>query len=102
MTPYLIPTTPQAQRFSISLLGVVYQMTLHWCAPSTCWVLDLADQSGVALVSGLPLVTGADLLSQLGYLGVGGALVVQTDGGTDNVPTFENLGTNGNVFFLSP
>lgn len=102
MTVYGIPLSPRAQRFSISLLGVVYQMTVHWCAPSTCWVLDLADQNGNAIASGLPLITGADLLGQLGYLGIDGALLVQTDGGVDQVPTFANLGTNGNLFFVTP
>lgn len=78
------------------------RMTIKWNPPAACWVADLSDENGNAIISGVALVTGADLLEQFGYLRFGGQLVVQTDHDTDAVPTFTNLGTEGHFYFLSP
>ena len=100
-TPLEIPLIPStAQTFTITLVGVTYTMTVHWCAPSSCWVLDIADQNAVPIVSGIPIITGADLLAAYGYLGIGGQLIVQTDYDVDAVPTFDNLGDTSHLFFL--
>ena len=64
------------------------------------WVLDIADASGNDILSGLPLVTGADLLAQYGYLGFGGGLWVQTASAPDAPPTFDNLGDDGQVYWV--
>ncbi len=57
-------------------------MTVVWRdAPSMNggYVLDIADANGKPIVQGIPFVTGADLLAQYAYLGIGGQLIVQTD-----------------------
>jgi hypothetical protein len=96
-----IPTEPATpQKFSISLSGLTRQLTLTWCQPAGCWILDIADASAVPILSGIPLITGADLLAQFGYLGLGGAMLVQTDHNADAVPTFDNLGDTGHLFFM--
>ena len=46
------------------------------------------------------MVPGLDLLYQYKYLGIAGSLVVQTDYNTDAVPTYENLGVTGRVYFV--
>ena len=61
--------------------------------------------NGTPLINGMPLVTGIDLLFQYKYLEVGGQLFVVTDQTAMNglVPTFDNLGITGHVFFsLTP
>jgi hypothetical protein len=63
------------------------------------WVLDIADDIGNPILSGIPLVTGANLLSQYGYLGFGGGLYVMTTSDPDAVPTFENLGDDGLLYW---
>jgi len=65
-------------------------------------VLYIADDTGNSLLSGIPLVTGADLLEQFSYIGIGGALVVQSSNDPNAVPTYEDLGTVGNLYFLTP
>lgn len=101
MAVYEIPLSPTPQRFSITLTGVEYNLTVKWnAAPDAGWAVDIADAFGAAIVSGVPLVTGADLLAQYAYLNFGGQLVVQTDHDTDAVPTFENLGETSHLFFL--
>lgn len=78
------------------------KLSVKWCKPAACWVADIADINGNPIVSGIPLVTGADLLEQFGYLRLGGQLLAQTDHDTDAVPTFTNLGKEGHMYFLSP
>ena len=101
-TPFRVPLVPaQPQRLSLSMAGTIYQLTLKWCAPARCWVLDIADSASEPIVTGIPLVTGASLLEQYGYLGIGGALVPQTDHDANAVPTFDNLGDTGNLYFVT-
>lgn len=100
-TVYEVPITPGvAQAFSTTLLGVSYNMRLVWNSASNCWVLDIADQNNVAIVLGIPLVTGVDLLAQYEYLGIGGNLVCLTDTNPDLVPTYQNLGDSSHLYFV--
>lgn len=101
-TPFEIPLIPStAQTFTVTLVGVTYTMTVTWCAPASCWMIDIADQNAVPIVSGIPMITGADLLSAYGYLGIGGQLFVQSDFDTNAVPTFDNLGDTSHLYFIS-
>jgi len=58
MTIEEIPLTADNQQFSITLAGTTWQVRILW--RGSCWVMDLQDERGEALVSGLPLVTGVD------------------------------------------
>lgn len=101
MTPHLIPLASVPQTLSITLAGVVYNLNVYWCRPAQTWILDIADNSGNPLVGGIPLVTGADLLAQYAYKNFGGKLIVQTDNNALMPPTFDNLGTSGNLYFVT-
>jgi hypothetical protein len=101
-TAYEIPITPGTpQTFAISLAGVFYNLTLRWSTSMAAWFLDLADASNNPLLNGVPLVTGADLLEQYGYLGIGGKLVVQSDTDLSLVPSFSSLGDTGHLYFVT-
>jgi hypothetical protein len=102
MPAFEVPLVPTPQTFRISLVGVVYTFTFTWCKPMGVWVLAIGDASNSPIVGGVPLVTGADLLGQLAYLGIGGSLVVQTTGDALATPTFTNLGSQGLLFFVTP
>ncbi len=102
MTPFEIPLSPTPQRFTIELNSVTYQLTFKWCVPAACWLMDIADQNQNPLASGLPVITGENILQQFAYLEIGGAIVAQTDSDSDAVPTFENLGETGRVYFVLP
>lgn len=102
MSTYEIPLTPTPQTFSISLSGVDYLVTVRWNVAAAAWCADLASVDGAAILAGVPLVTGADLLAQYGYLGLGGALVAQSDNDPDAVPTFDGLGVNGRLYWVTP
>ncbi|MCL7680226.1 hypothetical protein M8369_40485, partial [Klebsiella pneumoniae] len=52
-------------------------MAVTWRA--AFWCLDIMDSSGADLIKGIPLITGADLLAQYRYLGLGFSLYVGCD-----------------------
>lgn len=100
-TTYVVPLAPTPQTLSITLAGVTYNLRLSWNWTGQNWVLDLLDVNENPLVNGIPLVTGADLLAQYGYLNLGGQLVVQTTNDAAAVPTFTNLGSQSNLYFVT-
>jgi hypothetical protein len=103
MSSFEIPLTAVPQTFSIALAGVTYNLTVQWRNNANAgWVLDIADINDVPIISGIPLVTGADLLEQYAYLGIGGRLGVLNNGGVDELPTFDNLGTGSHLIFVTP
>lgn len=100
-TPYEIPLSPQPQTLNIQLAGVGYILRVVFNEASQCWSIDISDAENNPIVHGIPMVTGVDLLGQYEYLGIGGALVAQTDYAADAVPTFENLGLTGRLYFVT-
>jgi hypothetical protein len=106
MSTYEVPLTSQSQTFSVSLAGKQYQMALTWrdapLQPGGGWFLDISDPNANAILSGIPLVTGIDLLEQYAYLNFGGQLWVVTDGDPTAIPTFSNLGSSAHLYFVVP
>ncbi len=101
MTPYEIPLSSAAQSFTLAMGGVSYILTFRWNVASNCWILDIADTNQNPVITGIPVITGLDLLDQYSYLNFGGMLIVQTDYMPDAVPTYANLGTTGRVYFVT-
>lgn len=101
ITNFLIPLNNVPESFGITLAGIDYQMTSKWNdAEDAGWVLDIADANGNPIACNIPLITGADLLDGLDYLGLGGSLYVMTNGASPfDVPTLDNLGTDSNLYF---
>lgn len=99
-TAYLVPLKATNQRFTITLSGVPYQCTVRWNDMNQAWQLDIADQQGNAIRTGIPIVTGTDLLRPYRYLNFGGQLIAQTTNDVDAVPTLTNMGGTGNLFFV--
>lgn len=90
------------QQFTVTLSQVDYLMTLRYRnVDQGGWFLDIADVSGNSIIEGIPLVTGCDLLAQHKHLGFVGELVVQTTNDPDAVPTFENLGDAGKLYWVT-
>jgi len=107
-TAYEVPLSPMPQKFSISLAGVTYNLKLSWNdilygggLKNPCWLLDIRDTTDNPILTGIPLVTGADLLAQYGYLSFGGQLIVQSDNDPNLVPSFDTLGKTGHLYFVT-
>ena len=102
MSVFEIPLSNAPQIISAILGGITYQLTLSYKnVAEGGWVMDIADASGNLLVSGIPLVTGVDLLAPYAYLGIAGKLRVQTTSNPDAVPTFDNLGADGKLYWVT-
>lgn len=100
---FQIPLQPQPQQFTIQLSGVTYTLTFQYRnIDQGGWFVDIGDANNVPILLGVPLVTGAGLLAQYAYLGFVGTLWVQTSDDPDAVPTFQNLGTDGLVYYVTP
>lgn len=105
---YEIPLFSSPQTMGITLAGVTYNLRFLFRDsqgdyPNTLpagWIMDISDQSNNLLAGAIPLVTGADLLAQYRYLGIGGSLVIGTDGDPDAPPTYANLGTAAHLYFV--
>ncbi|KVE37659.1 phage baseplate plug family protein [Burkholderia sp. BDU5] len=100
MQIYEVPLSADVQAFKISLGGTIYRLTLVYRGPAG-WVLDVADDSGTPIVSGLPLTTGGDLLAQYRHLGFAGRLWVQGAEDPDDVPQYGDLGVGSHVFWVT-
>jgi hypothetical protein len=100
-TYYEIPLSAEPQTFNIPIGGATYGFRVQWNVANASWVIDISDASGNPIVSGIPMVTGADLLQQFGYLGFNFQLVAQTDNSPDAVPAFDNLGTTAHLYAIT-
>jgi hypothetical protein len=106
---FQIPTQP-GKPFSerVTLQGIEYLLKFDWNPVSQIWMLEIYDSGGtVAIVRGIALVTGADLLGQFSYLTVAAhaVLMAMTTGpgiSPDEEPTFTNLGIDGQLIYVSP
>lgn len=99
---YLLPLTNTPQKFTISLGGTEYILTCRWnSADEGGWYINLDNAAtGNNILSGVPLVAGADLLAQYEYLNFGGGLIIYTNAEGMTPPTIDNLGDDSNVFFM--
>lgn len=101
MSVFEIPVQNIPQSFQISLAGKNYQMTVRWNdAEGGGWLIDFSDtDSGESIASNLAMITGANILEGLEYLGFNGILFCTTDGNQLAVPTLQNLGVEGKLYF---
>lgn len=103
MTVYQIPLTSSQQTFTIALSGATYQIVQKWVgADQGGWTIDLLDSVGSAIISGIPLVTGANLLAQYEYIGIPGALRVYNSVDGVTAPTFDDIGSTTNLYYVTP
>lgn len=100
---FLIPLVNVPQTFQIVLAGITYLITSKWNdSDDAGWVLDISDQNDDPLACNIPLITGADCLSGLEYLGIQGNLYVITSGNIPlAIPTLDNLGVDSNLYFAT-
>ena len=88
---------------TIQLGTSTYAVRFGWGdTPDGGWFIDIADIDGNPIIQGLPLTAGEDALQQFSYLNIGGEIRVETDGNALIEPTYDNLGSNGKVLFVTP
>ncbi|MBQ8091394.1 MAG: hypothetical protein IJ233_11690 [Pyramidobacter sp.] len=95
-----LPLVPEPQTLTISLGDVEYGLRLRWNDHAGLWILDISDADGNAIVTGISLVTGVDLLEQYQHLSFGGSLYAY-ENDTDVPPSFDTLGTSGGLVWAT-
>ena len=85
----VIDIQPINQRFKLRAEGKTYSCRLLWNGRASCWVLDIETQDGVAIVSGVALVTGSNAFKQL-RIGVG-AVAIFDSSLSHSEPTIDSL-----------
>lgn len=106
-TYYPITLSPGTnQKTSVVLGDATYHLTFIYRGNFLGgWVMDIDDQNDNPIVAGIPLVTGANLLENYGYLGFTGGMCVvgsTTSGGdTDELPTFDDLGADAQLYWVT-
>ena len=97
---YIVPITSNPSQTFTSTIpidggSIKFNFFLKFNTESSCWVLDIKDSSNNGIVTGINLVTGANLLEQYSYLKIGSAYLAKIDNSlTDDLPTEYNLGTS--------
>lgn len=103
MAVYEFPLRPEAQEMQITLATIEYTVKFGWCdSADGGWFIDVSGVDGLPIVRGVPLTAGENVLQQFAYLGFPGAIYVETDDNQLVEPTYDNLGTNGRVLFVTP
>ena len=97
---FVVPLIATPQRFAITLGGYSLILVNKW-NESAGWLVDFYDGLTEApLIMAMPLVTGVNLLGQLGHIGIPGSLYVLTDGDLDAVPSQTGLGTESVLYYV--
>lgn len=102
MAVFQIPLQSGAQEFPIRLNGTLRRLRFVWReAVEGGWFVDVAGSDGAAILSGLPLRPGHDLLEQHQHLGIG-HLFVTVNGETDRDPTYAEMGDTVQLYYRPP
>lgn len=95
-----LTTGSPAQTFRITLNGESYSMTAKWNTRASFWTLDIADENQTAIVNGITLKTGSDLLSPYNF-GIGGLYVYNTST-EEPEATIDTIGVDAVLVYMTP
>lgn len=100
---FKIPLSNVPEKFEVSLAGITYTLISKYNPDDQGgWAIDILDQDENPIACNIPLITGADLLDGLEYLGIPGSLYVNSEGADPlAVPTLDNLGVSSNLYFVT-
>jgi hypothetical protein len=87
------------QEFDITLpvdnANLKLHFTLRYNTVAEYWVMDITNkETGVMLLTAIPLLTGSNLLEQYTYLGIGSAYVLKAGDSSLENPDDKSLGTD--------
>lgn len=86
------------QTYSLTVPGdrqnIAFVLTQSWNAEAGYWTIGIYDQTMKAIVLGIPLLCGHDLLEQFQYLNIGSLYVVNIGDPTIEIPDDKNIGQN--------
>ena len=96
-----IPLSSGAQKFSIRLGENTLQIRLVWReAERVGWFIDLFDNDGLDLITGIQLRSGRNILEEHAHLGLG-ALTVSLDVDTSRDPPYDEMGSKVQLYWMA-
>lgn len=95
-----IPLSADNQIFTLRLGGRQVRLRVIY-RDEAGWILDLLQTDNSAIINGIPLVTGVDLLAPYAHLGFTGGLYVVSDDEAHEYPTKTNLGYQSHLYFVT-
>lgn len=103
MEVFRLPLTNLPQNFPINFGGKSFILETKWNGFIPAWELSFFDaNTNEKVFSSLPLITGSDIISQYRFNELlAGFLICFSDGDVTQNPTEQNLGTNGNLFYVT-
>jgi hypothetical protein len=102
MSIFKIPFVNTNQTFNITLSGKNLLVTCNWNQELPAWVVSIQDAATQEyLIAGVALVTGVNLFRQFYYTGIRNVLVVYTNGDPSQIPTFDSLGNESQVLYIT-
>ena len=102
MSIFVIPFVNTNQTFNITLNWQNLIVTCVWNQELPTWVISIQNANTQNyIVTGVALVTGVNLFRQFYYTGLVGDLVVYTKGDPGALPTFESLGNETQVLYIT-
>lgn len=79
--------------FQIALEKVFYNFDFNWNDRGQYWVMSISDQQEVAIISGIKLVTGIDILEKYKKVGMPlGSFFILDTTGKNTDPNKDNFG----------
>lgn len=93
-----IPVSNKNQQFNIQLGGKYYRIRLvyrEFCG----WVADFMTQTGDTIFTGVPLVSGVDILEPYRYIGIKGGLAFYCEN-PENEKEQDELGIRNRLYFI--
>lgn len=93
-----IPVSAKNQQFDIRLSGKYYRVRLvyrEFCG----WVVGIMSRTGEMILTGIPLVSGVDILEPYRYMGFSGSLFFVCDE-TAGELSHRDLGRGNKLYYL--
>ena len=88
------------QRFDISLNDIAYSLAVKWNSRSEFWTLDITNEDGLVLLTGLCLKLGSRLLRPFN-LDIGEIIVID-DTSTGTEASLANISVSTRVIYFTP
>lgn len=107
MAVFKIPLEARNQITRMQINGINYQLRVMWNKMAGVWILDIFTDTGFPILCGIPLITGANLLGQYEYKHIGNdvifiVLTLAVGHSPSEIPSQTNLGTDGNLYYITP
>jgi hypothetical protein len=90
-------------QYKIALSATQFTLVMRFNGRMNRWILDVNDQSGNPILSGIPVLIRRNLTGQYAYLAVPqGTLFALDDTGQDTQPTQFSFGLDHTVWYADP